>query len=1435
MCKGNATTSARIARAVASGILFILLVWLAAPALPPDAAAGEAATPDEPAPAFRIPTRFATGGQAALVIDDANGRRVRNVFAQAMRDEGPADEPWNLRDEAGEFVAPGRYTWKTIAAPQLALHYGLTPYPNLQNFFPERMPWMIGHSGEHGWLSDHNANWACATSGDHVYFASTMAEAGSALIDCDLEGRRLWGRHDFGAWIGVYRMAADADSLYVLDASRMVRRLDVATRKEISSFRPDVGPHRRTVMASSIAAHDGKLCISHIIEPVFDNPATPALLDLQQCLPTPPDRSLLQLLRMEGDPPGANVNPGSDQPQGNGRLYLESQPIDLKQSKGDDNTPSVDTELLGGGDDDDAAELALGSNDKRRVAVIAFKQPVPLGSIVFPWPTGEGKLQFAALKLDAPYPPRPEQDADWTPFESSGGPGWNCVAAPPRLMTRAVRVLFEPKEKDSKFWRLEGLRLLNRRFASLSASARVRVNSGKVSPTGEWDAERTAAVAPDKPGIYVMDWKALQKLSGLAIKEIDGATAEIDVWQGPAPAEVPMDGPALDRKSKETGWRNVATYKQKRRISDYVAHMNRCANYMDGYVEFQETIETVAVRIRITEQWLDNNSPRGSACRRHDGRGEHGVHARNSYCTWLDPRMCKIMGVAALSPLGDDPPRDPLTYVRLEIWDGRTGKLIKELPSRIGWDALSFAPDGTLYAIEARHQDICRVDLESGKLTPVIHDARGIATFTIGPDNLFYVYAGPRAISVYDAQGRKLREIGKAGVVKPGPWDPNLFFKMRAIRVDRAGSLWGLEQQNAPRRIVQYKTDGTFVKELLGNTQYGGGGTIDRTNPSRAFYNGMEFEIDWEKHTSRLRSWLGSDFLGGEVTTQRRNGRVYLLTQPLIVGERQQVGVVYIFNEKEGTVRLAAAMGDAESFAPLRTSDTLSLLPPGSVPKPYEFLWFDRNGNGKVDAAEVDFKPKQGPAAVGNFDHTMGCPGYGVYYEMTAILPNGVPSYKRVTAPGWPNLRLSDGSWLNLHAKHDERTENFVIAPTGEKRWGYPAHGGVSGLYVPPWVPGQVTNQLCLVGHETAPAGDLGEFFVVSDNTGQWRIWTADGLLAGNVLYHQADPRSHLLGPPDAKPGTRLDPLTAKQEHFHGFLTRTEPDNRYFIIAGFVHMSIIEVKGLEKFRRAQATFEVTAADVARVRRREAEQFRQTAGDAAKLIARDVSDAKDNPLTVDGMLLPDEWPEATKLPSNPEVAFRMAYDDENLYLCWTGKDVGPLANDGHDLPRLFKTGACLDFQIGADEKADPNRTAPVKGDQRLLIAFVQGKPRVVLYQPVMPTAAPGEAWSTRSEAGGTTRFDRVTELKEGVSVAMKGEDELTVEAAIPLKALGLSPTPGMRLRCDWGILTSDDGHQVKSRSYWCNAGATGTADEPTEARLEPQYWGIVEFGGLPDAF
>ena len=117
---------------------------------------------------------------------------------------------------------------------------------------------------------------------------------------------------------------------------------------------------------------------------------------------------------------------------------------------------------------------------------------------------------------------------------------------------------------------------------------------------------------------------------------------------------------------------------------------------------------------------------------------------------------------------------------------------------------------------------------------------------------------------------------------------------------------------------------------------------------------------------------------------------------------------------------------------------------------------------------------------------------------------------------------------------------------------------------------------------------------------------------------------------------------------------------------------------------------------------------------------------------------------------------------------------------------------------------------------------------MLYQPIAPGAAPDEHWETFTQAAGKTTFDRVTLLKTA-TLAMTGDKDFTAEAAVPLTALGLKPQPGLLTKFDFGILTSDDGKQVKQRQYWANSFATGTADEAVEARLEPHLWGHLRFG------
>jgi hypothetical protein len=124
--------------------------------------------------------------------------------------------------------------------------------------------------------------------------------------------------------------------------------------------------------------------------------------------------------------------------------------------------------------------------------------------------------------------------------------------------------------------------------------------------------------------------------------------------------------------------------------------------------------------------------------------------------------------------------------------------------------------------------------------------------------------------------------------------------------------------------------------------------------------------------------------------------------------------------------------------------------------------------------------------------------------------------------------------------------------------------------------------------------------------------------------------------------------------------------------------------------------------------------------------------------------------------------------------------------------------------------------------------VNGKPVVVLYDAVVPGTPSESTWKAVSPVGQVS-FDHVVQLSN-VRLAQAGSDNrYIVEAAIPLDALGLKPVDDMRLKLDWGLLSSDpNGNSVMQRLYWSN-GATGIiADVPSEAQLHPDLWGYVLF-------
>jgi len=432
-----------------------------------------------------------------------------------------------------------------------------------------------------------------------------------------------------------------------------------------------------------------------------------------------------------------------------------------------------------------------------------------------------------------------------------------------------------------------------------------------------------------------------------------------------------------------------------------------------------------------------------------------------------------------------------------------------------------------------------------------------------------------------------------------------------------------------------------------------------------------------------------------------------------------------------------------------------------------------------------------------------------------------------------------------MHSNWWAEGSDAWMKPNGEITATYPSEKN-SGFALPtagPYKPSQVVCQFKWVGHETAPAGDLGEFVVVNSNVAQWFLWTADGLLAGRLFRDMRDPKSIPWSMKDHGRGMQMRDFNIFQEHFEGYFTRTFEDNKFYAVAGHNHASLVEVKGLDKFKRTNIPVEVSLQSLVDTEEWVKKQKKIEVARRAPVI--DCFQFAVPP-KIDGNS--NDWDfvsaeiETGKFDVDErgeDLRLSIGYDKKYLYLCYTVANHGPMKNTGEDWRLLFKTGASVDLQLGRDPTADPKRRAPTKGDMRLLMTLVKGRTAAILYEPSNLAADPAEAWTVTSPVA-KVEFDRVVKLND-VRIFPRGHHRsYIVEAAIPLKTLGIEPKDGLRLKMDWGVLrTGPDGYACLERTYWSNKATGITADRPSEARLSPDMWGYLLFhskkggaGGAP---
>lgn len=1397
------------------------LADLGTASLPAWAVAAAASMSDEPLSPKQIAVDMPYAGKLTVVVDGPDGRRVQNVIGRQVFEPGKQAIAWNLQDEAGRYVSPGKYTWKAIAHPPLELKYEQTVYPNVAQHAPENAPWQTSHDGPDGWMADHTAPVAAAALGDKVYLGAPTAESGVALIECDLDGRRRWGHHDFAAWTGPRWLAADGKTLFVgarMGSTDMVWTVDPTTHKIAPLLKLEPSALSKRGL-QSMAAHDGKLALSVRGDPSWLTAAASAGdVDLDQCQPmfAPTRKALsgiatdkrgdfLRLVRLQGTPPGLATR---------------------------DSLVWMETEKASGN------QLHI---------LLSFKKEIPLGSVVLSSPPiKDAVLKVSVLKPGVAYPPNVHDASQWELLPTPATPQWDCIPAPPGTQTRALRLTFargnaandaadplaslldqskksdvpaDPLDPDAKKkatsglggfdageWqgRLEGIKLLRRRFESRLPTATIRVNSGTVKGM-TWDAERSAPLTAEAPGIYVMEWKEPQSLQGLAIREIDGKLTKVDVYEG-------SESGAIDINAAD-GWREVATYEQARRYwYQPDANRNIEARYMDGYVDFGDEVKTRAVRLRVVEQWADNGQGRPSGLREDLG----GMS--------IEPARCRVYGVVPLAYVGGEAPVEEGLSERIEVYAAADGKLQSETPLKTP-GAVAYNPRGELFAVSG--SVVVRIDAGGASATPLVTDLVKPTAIAFDADgNLYIADMAPERqnIRVYDATGKFMRENGTPGGFQVGAWDATRMGKITALSIDARGQLWVVENQFYPKRITVWTKDGTFVREHLGNTEYGGGGVLDPQDKTRVVVGPLEFALDWEKGTSRLKNltWLGKT-LPGEVPV-RAGGKLYFVTRPRFAD--QPCGIVYLY--EDGKLKLVAAAGRAADFAPLKNPAVIAKIGNLSLPE-HRFYWSDLNDDGAVQADEVKLTNEgQRPAAVSTFDSDLSIQAGTVRYQVSGFTPGGAPIYQEELFPnltGRTFYRLGDGNFHRLGSGGD--SSEAKVAPDGTAIWTHRSEGAnVQSLYgAGPWHTDQVVAQFGKVGHVKADESPIGEFTVFHGNTGGWNIWTADGLLLGPIFHDQRDGVARPWSMKEHARGTILENLMPGQEHFWGWVCRSE-DGKFRAVAGHNHVSIVEVVGLDQAVRMEGTIEVTADDLKNTqawlaaRQQEEVYARSPVIDAyraseAPAIDGDLKDWRNGPNATMG----DDRP--------PQAQFYLSYDDQNLYLAYGTRGYGPLKNaGGGDFQRLFKTGAAVDLQLQTDPAADGARKVPVAGDIRLLLTFVGNEPQAVVYRAVAPGSSPSDAYQIASPVGEVT-FDKIERITSFKMARSGGGDEYQVEAAIPLAALGFKPADGVRLKMDWGVLMSGpDGNEVIRRVYWANQATNIVADAPSEARLHPNLWGHV---------
>ena len=1356
-----------------------------------------------PTPPFTFPYNMPMDGFAAIRIRDASGQDVRRLIAEVERPRGPVTEGWDLRNDAGLYVKPGRYAWRGIFRPPLKLTYEITVYN------AGHPPWLAPVPGGGWWMSDHGPPRAACAVKDTLFFGAAGAEFGIPLIATDLEGRKVWHFNQ-----GVERLTSDGRYAYVVNDDAVVRfdPQHAFARKEILRFAySDEVPPRAEVWIqadqSGAAARDGLLAVSYNApEPGWITSAfKPGEVDLSRCFPPPT---------------GEKVHETAYTP--NERILGTFLTI-----------PSSTQAWFG---------KAPSDGSLAHVLLLALAREVPLGSVLVP----SGNIQVWALRPGKSLPPRftvgaapadtggtlPEAEADekaadlglndeedvrfaadtWVrlPAAAAGRP---AVAQAPDGGTRTRCIAFTSSDLSTLDYALA----LNRRFRDAAPDAQLVLTEGQpVGPAG-WTTTRDARnpISLGNPPTAALVWKAPVPLRGCAlVRPMPRANIAFDVWTGPADAEI-----TATSVKDDGNWKQVYLHQQNETHIKLSWHTARVVQF-----DFGSLLQIRALRIRIVSMPTRGAAPAGG-----------------------------FESLIAFQPIGGDPPMPPtyaqrITLVELPSDENGTAHILKHLAVPHP-GALAFDASGRLYA--ATERGIVRMadprqQPDQPKLEVVIpkEDVKLPRAVVLDDQGALYVLDGAtRSVRVYDATtGAYRRTIGTPGGTQVGPWDPTRLTEPVAMTLDSTDKLWIVDQSFQPKRISRWSTDGKFEKDFMGPTHYGGGGFVDPGDHTIVNHVGMKFRVDYATRTWKLESILNRYWSRGMFMPDRAvyvQGRRYLVgDHPVLTVFGDPGPTVVICVETNGVAVPIVAAGQMSGWTQFGGNEEVLAAYRSHDLADTSFVWCDLNRDTKAQPEEVQIRAGKAFLSSAGIGDDLSLNFLGYRLRLQSLRQDGLPLYDMTAVETVPELNgrcmvTADGETFVMGHK--------LLSPDGKVLWSYPdPYMTVQMSYRTPWgfydrPPGELCGSL-------APAGSFmagnERLFCVNGNNGDYYAFTRDGLLAAAIVGGPRGYGRRFFSMPDCVPGkTDLSDLRKTVEDFDGWITRAEDGNVYATV-GKNHVTVIRADGLEKMQRAEGTLDVTKADIQAAMLWAADRARVDR--ALRRPTVFVVPYLNRKPTIDGEIHAD-WPPDDQIEIHTirdqqdrvieSWNAKLGYDSDNLYIAARGVEASPLMNTAPaaERNRLFQFGDGLDLQIGLDPKADANRQDTAAGDVRLVLTEIGGKPRAMLYR----YQGTGAAVTFRSPVSEITIAD-VRELPEAtIRTQRQGDGTIgswTIEASIPWKALGAqAPGENVTLRGDIGVLVSDpQGLTTVTRYYWANKANVVMSDLPSEARVLPALWGEFRF-------